>query len=252
MRLMGPGHSARIARFQGTRFSSRRIRSSRLGLWSPRNLLLVRNALFLLVAAIPFPTHAHAQSVFHFSKEVHWGETILPPGDYVITSLDVKNTGAVVTFATPNGKAQSSSSGTQDAGRQEIVSGDSPSVDGGLFTIRNLRNQTVPDSEAQTIYLSACRVVEQEFGRTTPLRPRLALLLGADSDRVYYPKREIQLTKWDKYKFAEGVVILAVDALLPEGEKLSLSKLAVVEAESTVDVHELKINRTALRPSPRN
>jgi hypothetical protein len=102
------------------------------------------------------------------------------------------------------------------------------------------------------IYLSACRVVEQEFRRSDPIRPRLSVLLGSDTDRVYYPKREIQLRKWDKYRFAEGVVILAVDSLLPPEQKLSLSKLAVLQSDSVVDVRDLKISRNSLRAAPRN
>lgn len=80
----------------------------------------------------------------------------------------------------------------------------------------------------------------------------LTLLLGNDIGRVYYTKREIQLKKWDEYKFAQGVVILAVNDLLPEDKKYSLSKLALLEAESTVDVSEFKNSRTRLHEGPRN
>jgi hypothetical protein len=120
------------------------------------------------------------------------------------------------------------------------------------LTIYNPRNRTVPVSEAQTIYLSACKVVEQEFSRTGPVRPRLRLFVGSDADRVYYPRREIQLTKWDKFKFAQGVVILATDSLLPNAKKYSLSKLALVEAEGVVDVRELKDGGTPLAAGPQN
>lgn len=194
----------------------------------------------------PSPTLAQAHSVFHFSKEVHWGNAVLPPGDYVITSLDVKNTGAVLTFATPNSVPRSPIS---DA---EVAYGPSPLWDSNSFTIHNPRSQPVPSAAAQTIYLSACRVVEQEFNRTKPLRPRVTLVLGSELDRVYYPGHEIQLKKWDDYKFAQGVVILAVNDLLPEGEKSLLSELALVEAESTVDVHELKSTRTSPLAEPRH
>jgi hypothetical protein len=95
-------------------------------------------------------------------------------------------------------------------------------------------------------------VVEQEFSRIDPIRPRLMLLLGTDIDRVCYPKREIQLTKWDEHKFAQGAVILAVNDMLPDDKKYSLSKLALPEAESTVDVRELKISRARLHAGPRN
>ena len=129
---------------------------------------------------------------------------------------------------------------------QETASVDSPPAK-DLFLIDNPRNQTIPVSEAKTIYLSACRVVEQEFGRTDPIRPRLKLLIGSESDRVYFPKHEIQLKKWDKYKFAQGVVMLAADALLSQDKKISLTRLAVSEAEGTVDVHELKTVPTLLQ-----
>ena len=256
MRPMGSGHLARIARFLSARFSLPGTDSSKLEIRSLQKFLLIRSALFLLGAVVPSPTLAQAQpqsaAVFHFSREVHWGGAVLPPGDYVITSLDVKNTGAVLTFAAPNTQPRSPNSGARDGATQEFVSGDSPSANGGLFTIHNPQNQTVPYAKAQTIYLSACRVVEQEYSRIEPLRPRLTLLLGAAEDRVYYPNREIQLKKWDEYKFAQGVVILAVNDIFPEDKKHSLSNLALLEAESTVDVSELKSSRIRLRAGPRN
>ena len=72
--------------------------------------------------------------------------------------------------ASPTLAYAQSQSNTQQLDRQEIVSSDSPSAQ-DLFTIDNPRNQTIPVSEAKTIYLSACKVVEQEFGRTSPIRP---------------------------------------------------------------------------------
>jgi hypothetical protein len=139
-------------------------------------------------------------------------------------------------------------SNTQQLDHQETVSGDSPSAE-DLFPIDNLRNQPIPVSEAKTIFLSACRVVEQAFGQSDPIRPRLKLRLGSESDRVYFPKHEIELKKWDKYKFAQGVVMLAADALLPQDKKISLTRLAVSEAEGTVDIHDLKSSPTVLHPT---
>ncbi len=83
-------------------------------------------------------------------------------------------------------------------------------------------------------------MVEQEFARTDPIRPRLTLVLGASADGVNYPKHEIQLTKWDKYQFAQGVVLLAVNDILPNDMRISLTRLAVLEAESTVGINELR------------
>lgn len=151
------------------------------------------------------------------------------------------------TLALPQGQTS-----IPDVSTQQVISGDTTSSEDSLFAIDNPRNQPIPVSEAKTIYLSACRVVEQEFSRTDPIRPRLRLLLGSETDRVYYPKREIQLTKWDKYKFAQGVVMLATDSMLPQDKKFELSKLALVEAETVVDVRDLKNSGTPLRARPRN
>src|SRR5712691_2934263 len=83
-----------------------------------------------------------------------------------------------------------------------------------LFTIRSPKNQKVPSAEAEKVYLSACAVVKREFNRTTTIRPRLTLVLGANTEGVYYREREIHLTKWDRHMFAQGVVLLAVEDLL--------------------------------------
>jgi hypothetical protein len=229
---------------------SSKANSGKLEMGSLRNVLLIRSVIFLLLGVIAYPNLARAQSVFHFSKEVHMGDTVLPPGDYVITSMDLKNGGAVLTFAPPTSPA-APNAGAPALEIQEGVSGD-PSLAGGFFAIHNPRKQVMPYPEAEMIYLSACRVVEQEFSRNDPIRPRLSLLLGSESDRVYYPGREIQLRKWDKYKFAQGVVVLAVESMLPEDRKHSLAKLALAEADSIVDVRELKISRNSLRATPRN
>jgi hypothetical protein len=154
----------------------------------------------------------------------------------------------LVGAASPNLAYAQLQRNTQQLDHQEIVSGDSPSAEDS-FPIDNPRNQTIPVSEAKTIYLAACRAVEQEFARTDPIRPRLKLLIGSETDRVYFPKREIQLKKWDKYKFAQGVVMLAADALLSQDKKISLTRLAVSEAESTVDIRDLKSSPPLLRPT---
>jgi hypothetical protein len=256
VRLKGPGSLARITTSLDSRFAFYGTCSRKFGMrWLQRSLR-VRIVVCVLSAAIPSPSLAHAQSrtteIVRFYKGIQWGDTALPPGDYVITSLYVKNAGAVLTFSAPSSQPPSANPGTRDAGRRDAVSTDAPPEDGSLFTIHSVRNQTAPYGEAQTIYLSACRVVEQEFNRTEAIRPQLTLLLGSDGDRLYYPKREIQLRKWDKYKFAEGVVMLAVEGLLPQEKKSSLSNLAVLTADSTVDVSELKRSRTPLRARPRN
>jgi hypothetical protein len=161
-------------------------------------------------------------------------------GAYV-TSLYVKDVQALLTFAAPAAAQDEPTNPTpQKLPRQNAISADSAPQEASLFSIDNPRRQAWPSAEAQRLYLSACKAVEQEFGRTDPIRPRVTLVLGASANGVYFPKHEVQLTKWDKYQFAQGVIMLAVDELLPLDMKMSLTKLAVSTADSTVGVDELK------------
>lgn len=266
----------------------------------------VHGVVFLLVAAIVTPNLLHAQSraggKFHFDKEVHWGSTVLPAGDYFITvpaaasaegpmvvainqkdgkflttitpqsataeslsgssrvvmagdggseyvtSLYLREAGTTFTFAPPGGKSAAIDS--QSASAQ--TSPDPAASDAALISIINPHSQAVPSVEAEAIYISACKVVEQEYGRVDPVRPHVKLVLGADKEGVYYPNREIRLTKWDKYRFAQGVVVLAADELLTRDKRISLTQLAVSAAESTVDVDQLKNERDHNSGMPQN
>ena len=106
--------------------------------------------------------------------------------------------------------------------------------------IRNKGNQKWPAEEAQKIYLSACSVVQREFGRTLPLEPQVALVLGAEKNEVWFTGREIRLTKWNDHAFAQGVVWLAFEDLLPSPQRLSIATRAVNWADSTVEVEQFK------------
>ena len=112
-----------------------------------------------------------------------------------------------------------------------------------LFKVRYLKKLTLPYREAKKVYFTACTAVGREFGNATHVRPRFTLVLGAKTDVVNYPARELQLKKWDKYMFAQGVVLLAFEDLLPLEEKKRLTKLAINWADATVDVGELKGTR---------
>jgi hypothetical protein len=173
-------------------------------------------------------------------------------GKSYVSSLYLEESGAMLTFGAPNPRLKEPDPNQQDAAFEETGAGDAASGERSLLTIHTLRKQPVSYAEVRAIYLSACRTVEEEFNRTDPVRPSLTLLLGADTEGLYYPKREIQLKKWDKYEFAEGVVMLAVADLLPKDKKLSLARLAVVEAESTVEVSELKSRKSSAVVEPRN
>lgn len=108
------------------------------------------------------------------------------------------------------------------------------------LSVRNMTNQRWPAAEAKKIYLSACAVVEREFGRTLPLAPRVNLVLGTDKNEVWFPGREIRLAKWNRDTFAQGVVWLAFEDLMPSQQRLTIAKRAVNSADSTVELEQLK------------
>ena len=77
------------------------------------------------------------------------------------------------------------------------------------LTVHRHGKQKWPAAEAQKIYSSACSVVQREFGGNRSVTPRVTLVLGADKNVVWLEDREIRLTKWDRYAFAQGVVMVA-------------------------------------------
>ena len=113
------------------------------------------------------------------------------------------------------------------------------SAQDGLI-VRNRTNQRWPAAEAQKIYLSACAVVQREFGRTLPLAPKVTLVLGADKNEVVLAGGEIRLTKWSRNAFAQGVVWLAFEDLMPSQQRLAIATRAIDWADSTVEVEQLR------------
>jgi hypothetical protein len=82
-------------------------------------------------------------------------------------------------------------------------------------------------------------VVQREFGISHPLYPRARLDLGADKNEIWFAGREISLTKWNRYAFAQGVVGLAFEELMPSQQRLTIAKRAVTLADSTVEIERL-------------
>lgn len=103
----------------------------------------------------------------------------------------------------------------------------------------NGKNQSVA-AEAQKIYDAACAAVEREFGLHRNVRPEFKLVLGAPRSSVDFDRRELRLTKWNPYLFAQGVVMLAIQELMPPRQRVEMAMRAVNWADSTVDVQQLK------------
>ena len=107
------------------------------------------------------------------------------------------------------------------------------------FTVESSGKQKWQRDEVQKIYDSACAVVQREFGGNRTLRPKVKLLLGSDKNALAFDQREIRLVKWDPYLFAQGVVMLAFEDLLPTDQRLAMTKRAVNWADSTIDVKQV-------------
>lgn len=107
------------------------------------------------------------------------------------------------------------------------------------LTIDNKHKERLSTPEAVKIYSSACSVVEREFDIKHPLHPQVRLVLGADKNEIWLVGREIRLTRWNPYTFAQGVVWLAFEDLMPSEQRLTIAKRAVSWADSTVEIGRL-------------
>jgi hypothetical protein len=157
-----------------------------------------------------------------------------------VSSLYVKGLGSALKFVIPKADAGVEGSSSRGLGPPPSVPAALVQVANAFFTIRNPKGQAWPSAEAEIVYLSACKVIEREFSSPTSLRPQFTLSLGASRNTLSYSEHEIQLTKWDKYRFAQGVLVLAFDELLSPKQRLELARAALSEADSSVDVNALR------------
>jgi hypothetical protein len=107
------------------------------------------------------------------------------------------------------------------------------------LTIQKRSKEKVQEAEVQKLYVSACAVVRQEFHDQHLDNPVVTLVIGADKDEMLSEEREIRLVRWNPYLFAQGVVMLAFQDLLPVQRKLNMTTRAVSEADATVAVQQL-------------
>ena len=156
--------------------------------------------------------------------------------DTYVMSLRLQELGGELDFPAPG--AEEGKQTTDSIHGNEI--GVSSSRAGEYLTILNPNHEKISAEEAEKVYLRACEAVEKEFNRATPIRPHLILRLGASGNLLRYPMREIQLKKWDEYRFADAVVELALHEMVPPEERIKLSDTAVHEAGATVNICELK------------
>jgi hypothetical protein len=108
------------------------------------------------------------------------------------------------------------------------------------LTVRSEGKQKVSATEAEKIYLSACSVVQREFGGARSVRPRVTLILGANRDAILFNDRKVELTKWEPRLFAQGVVVFAFEDLMSLDQRRVLASRAVNWADATVEINEIE------------
>ena len=90
--------------------------------------------------------------------------------------------------------------------------------------------------EAEIIYHNACAVVQQDFHSAELKHPHVDVIVGTDRDLVH-SRSEIWMKKWDREKFAQGVVLLL---LLNTDVIEQLSSRAVRYSNATTNVSTMK------------
>ena len=107
------------------------------------------------------------------------------------------------------------------------------------LTIKNRSKEKVQETEVEKVYVAASAVVRQEFHDQHLDNPVVTLVIGAEKDEMLSQEREIRLVRWNPYLFAQGVVMLAFQDLLPVQRKLNMTTRAVSQADATVAVQQL-------------
>jgi hypothetical protein len=119
----------------------------------------------------------------------------------------------------------------------------------GSFSVRHLKNASyflkpAQMREAESIYRTACAVVRREFhGGPSELHPHFTVVIGAERNQVYTrhsPADEIWMKKWDPMVFAQGVVVLTFDEMLPPDLIVQLGNRAFRQSNDAVGVAGLK------------
>ena len=110
-----------------------------------------------------------------------------------------------------------------------------------LFTVRYTKKfhfilSAAQIGEAQKLYESASAVVQREFRANKTSRPRLTVVLGAERNEL--TANELRLKEWNPELFAQAVVVLSFDEMLPVDLKMQLTQRAIHSRTATADVKE--------------
>jgi hypothetical protein len=119
----------------------------------------------------------------------------------------------------------------------------------GAFSVHHLNNvnysvRPAQMREAESIYHTACSVVQREFhSGASELCPHFTVVIGAEQNELHSRRAqggEIWMKKWDPIVFAQGVVVLTFDHMLTRDVIVQLGNRALRQSNATADVAGLK------------
>jgi hypothetical protein len=121
----------------------------------------------------------------------------------------------------------------------------------GSFSVRHAKHANFSLSQAQmheaeTLYRSTCKAVQETFHSDVELHPHFTVIIGANRDEVHSGGMkvdsglEIWMKKWNSTVYAQGVVVLAFQQLLTDDMVKRLERQAIRSSNATVDVAGLK------------
>ena len=108
-----------------------------------------------------------------------------------------------------------------------------------LVAVSSEGSQKWSAAEVDRIYLSACSAVQKEFSANRTVGPRVRLVLGAGRNGVDFEKREVQLVRWDRDLFAQGVVELAFWDLMTPERRMAIAKRALSGPEAQTEAQQI-------------
>jgi len=111
------------------------------------------------------------------------------------------------------------------------------SASDGSFSVRDIAHANpvlTPAQlrEAENIYQNACAVVLHDFHSSELRNPHVDVIVGTDRDLIH-GRSEIWMKKWDRDKFAQGIVLLL---LLNTDAIEQLGRRAVRYSDATINV----------------
>jgi hypothetical protein len=111
------------------------------------------------------------------------------------------------------------------------------------FEVQNPQKKQYFPAEAGRIYNSACALVARSIRPDHPpqLQPHFRLVLGANDDEFVRDGSvsEIHLKSWNPERFAEGVVLVAIQDVLRGDDLEKIAHQSVILADSTLDVRDM-------------